>query len=61
MRAASSVLVTGQVCDPIMPGSNPVLKNGPQATDQLIEPSSSLPMTRSFREALIDIRDRCRP
>lgn len=46
-----------QVCDTFMPGSHPVLKSGPQATDQLITPSSSLPMTRSFREALIDIRN----
>jgi nucleoside-diphosphate-sugar epimerase len=49
-----------QVCDTFMPGSHPVSKDGPQATDQLVTPSSSLPMTRSFREALIDIRDGCR-
>ena len=50
-----------QVCDTFLPGSLPVLKDGPQAADQLITPSSSLPMTRSFREALMDIRDGCRP
>ena len=50
-----------QLCDTFMPGSHPVLKDGPQVTDQLVTPSSSLPMTHGFREALIDIRDGCRP
>jgi UDP-glucose 4-epimerase len=50
-----------QVCDTFLPGSSPVLKEGPQAADQLIAPSPSLPATRSFREALIDIRDGSRP
>jgi nucleoside-diphosphate-sugar epimerase len=50
-----------QVCDAFLPGSRPVLKDGPQATDQLVTPSSSLPVTRGFRQALIDIRDGCRP
>jgi UDP-glucose 4-epimerase len=50
-----------QLCDAFLHGSRPVLKEGPEATDQLITPSSALPVTRGFREALIDIRDRGRP
>jgi UDP-glucose 4-epimerase len=50
-----------QVCDAFTPGSGPVLKAGPEASDQLVMPSPSLPMTRSFREALMDIRDGERP
>jgi nucleoside-diphosphate-sugar epimerase len=50
-----------QVCDTFAPGSHPLLKDGSEAADQVITPSPLLPMTRGFREALIDIREECRP
>mgnify|MGYP001562363189 CR=1 FL=1 len=47
------------VCDTFSPGQHPVIKNGPEAMDQVIKPSPFLPAPRAFREALIDIRKEC--
>ena len=47
------------VCDTFSPGQHPVIKDGPEATNQVIRPSSFLPAPRAFREALIDIRKEC--
>ncbi len=44
------------VCDTFSPGQHPVIKDGPEAMNQVIKPSIFLPATRGFREALIDIR-----
>jgi UDP-glucose 4-epimerase len=49
-----------QVCDTFAPGLHPVIKDGPQAFNQVITPSIFLPKTREFREALNDIRKGCR-
>lgn len=48
-----------QVCDMFMPGLHPVIKDGPQAFNQVIAPSIFLPKTRGFREALNDIKKGC--
>lgn len=47
------------VCDTFSPGQHPVIKDGPEAMNQVIKPSIFLPATRGFREALIDIRKEC--
>ena len=47
-----------EICEVFMPGESPVQRPGDDAADQLIELSSDLPETRSFRSALEDIRDR---
>ena len=49
------------VCDLFLPGQHPVLKNGPEAMNQVIKPSIALPVPRRFREALIDMRKECCP
>lgn len=48
-----------EICDIFSPGLYPVIKDGPQAMNQVIKPSASLPKTRGFREALIDIQKEC--
>ena len=48
------------LCDEFMPGTHPLEENGADALDQVIEPSAALPATRSFREAIIDIREASR-
>lgn len=45
------------ICDTFTSGQHPVVKDGPEAMDQVIQPSSLLPKTRGFREALFDIRN----
>lgn len=47
-----------EICDVFMPGLSPEQHLGNGATDQLIVPSSELPKTRSFRNALEDIQNR---
>ena len=49
-----------EICDIFSPGLHPVIKDGSQAMSQVIKTSASLPKTRGFREALIDIREGCR-
>lgn len=46
-----------KVCDIFLPGTHPVIKEGAQALNQVITPSTFLPKTRGFSKALIDIRD----
>jgi UDP-glucose 4-epimerase len=50
-----------EICDIFLPGRHPVAKSGPPAINQVITPSPFLPKTQGFREALIDIREGCRP
>ena len=49
-----------EVCNLFLPGQQPVLKDGPEARSQDIKPSTYLPRTRGFRQALIDILKECR-
>jgi len=44
------------ICEQFLPGARPVSREGPEATNQVVQPSSDLPKTRGFREALADIR-----
>ena len=44
------------ICDEFLPGMHPISKIGPESTDQIVQPSSELPVTRGFRQALSDIR-----
>jgi nucleoside-diphosphate-sugar epimerase len=46
----------GAVCDILLPGTAPAAQPGPPARNQVIQPSVSLPPTRSFRAALGAIR-----
>jgi UDP-glucose 4-epimerase len=48
------------VCDAFLPGQHPSLQAGTEAISQVIKPSPFLPQTRSFRDALIDIRKESR-
>lgn len=43
------------VCDTFLSRGNPVIKDGPEAMNQIVKPSIVLPASRKFREALIDI------
>jgi len=45
------------VCDTYLPGKQPFIIDGPEATDQIVTPSTALPKTRSFHDALIDIQE----
>lgn len=54
-----SVMLRG-ICDTFFPGLHPVTMDGPEAMNQVIKPSASLPATRGFCEALIEIRKECR-
>jgi UDP-glucose 4-epimerase len=44
------------VCQTFLPHLSPTLKDAPGGSSQLIEPSKSLPKTRCFNDALLDIR-----
>jgi UDP-glucose 4-epimerase len=59
--AGSEVLSVSEmmktVCDTLLPGTAPVVKEGARAADQVVAPSAQLPATRSLRDALLDIRD----
>jgi len=44
------------VCQTFLPHLSPTLKDAPGGSSQLIEPSKSLPKTRCFNNALLDIR-----
>jgi len=46
----------GALCDTLLPGLHPAIKDGPEASNQVIMPSAFLPGTRRFRDALADIR-----
>lgn len=59
--AGSEVLTIARLlqslCDTLLPGEIPRHEPGCEAGDQVVAPSPSLPGTRSFLEALIDIRN----
>lgn len=61
LLAGSEVMPVSQmlqeICNKFLPGRWPVIKGGPEAMSQVIQPSPSLPKTRGFREALADIKD----
>ena len=44
------------ICNTFLPGQHPEVKEGPEASNQVIMPSPALPETRSFLEALVEIR-----
>lgn len=46
-----------KVCEVFLPGQTPVGKDGGEASDQVVSASPSLPKSRSFLDALVDIRD----
>lgn len=46
-----------KVCDVFLPGQTPVVKDGGEASDQVVSASPALPKSRSFMDALVDIRD----
>lgn len=48
-----------EVCDLFLPGQQPVLKDGPEAMSQIIKPSTHMPRSRGFCQALTDIRKEC--
>jgi len=45
-----------ELCDTFLPGKEPIMIDGPEATDQIVTPSPFIPKTRSFQEALRDIQ-----
>jgi len=61
LLAGSEGLSIGQmmeaICSIFLPGQHLLIKDGPEAISQLIQPSLSLPKTRGFRDALADIKD----
>jgi nucleoside-diphosphate-sugar epimerase len=46
----------GEVCDVFLPGQHPVAKHGEESSDQIIKSSALLPRSRSFHDALVDIK-----
>lgn len=44
------------ICDVFLPGQEPILKDGEEASDQVVQPSPGLPPSRSFHDALFDMR-----
>jgi len=61
LLAGSECLSIGQmmeaICSIFLSGQHSLIKDGPKAMSQLIQPSLSLPKTRGFRDALADIKD----
>jgi nucleoside-diphosphate-sugar epimerase len=47
----------GAICDEFLPGTHPANIEGPEAMDQVVQPSPDLPKSRQFREALADIHE----
>ncbi len=60
LLAGHEVLSIGEmmheICDTFLPGRHPAIKDGPEASNQMITPSAFLPVTRGFRDALADMR-----
>jgi nucleoside-diphosphate-sugar epimerase len=48
-----------EICSIFLPGQYPLIKDGPEAYSQVIQPSLPLPSTRGFRDALTDIKEFC--
>ena len=48
-----------QICDTFASGIQPVIKDGTEAMNQVVNPSSYLPQTRSFQDALFDLQKGC--
>lgn len=48
------------ICDTFLPGQKPVVADGPEVINQLIEPSKYFPKARGFCEALTDIKGACK-
>lgn len=44
------------ICDTFLPGQNAVIKEGAEASNQIVKSSPLLPKSRGFAEALIDIK-----
>lgn len=47
----------GIICEILLPGQSPVVQEGPDGYDQVVERSPMLPGGRSFRTAIIDIKE----
>jgi hypothetical protein len=45
-----------QLCDVFFPDQSPSVIEGPEAKSQVITPFDGFPITRSFKDALRDIR-----
>jgi UDP-glucose 4-epimerase len=60
--AGSEVLsvaqMLGEVCEVFLPGQHPVAIHGQESSDQIIKSSPLLPRSRSFHDALLDIKGR---
>jgi nucleoside-diphosphate-sugar epimerase len=60
LLSGSEILPVSQMletlCEIVLPGTTPLIKEGTEATNQVVQPSPELPRTRTFREALLDIR-----
>ena len=46
-----------EICNVFIPGAKPVYQYGNDTTDKLVSPSELFPLTKTFREALIDIKN----
>jgi UDP-glucose 4-epimerase len=56
-QALSIGEMLNEVCDVLGDGFCPIEKEGGKASDQIIAPSAAFPETRTFRDALIDIKE----
>lgn len=45
-----------QICEVLLPKNLPLFLQGKETYDQIVEPSIDLPTSRTFREALNDIK-----
>lgn len=63
LLAGSEVMPVSQmlqeICNTFLPDQQPVINDGQEAMNQVIQPSPHLPKTRGFREALADIKETC--
>ena len=59
LLSGSEILSVSQMletlCEILLPGKTPLIKEGAEAANQVVSPSPELPPTRTFREALLDI------
>lgn len=61
LQVCHQVLSIGEMmrtlCEVFVAGAVPLIKDGLEATSQVIAPSPDLPATRSFQAALLDLRE----
>lgn len=51
----SVAVMLQSICDTFLPGQSPVLGEGVEVSNQIVQPSAALPTPRSFHDALRDI------